>query len=82
MLVFRSSNHQNPLHGKPNQWNLPDSSVKPTDIFSHWPIDFAGSDSQTGCRYVFLAVEWESRWQRYCLEAVVDVVEEMEEKRW
>lgn len=50
---------------KPNPLASPGYSVKPTDVFSHWSIDFAGpfpEDLQTGCRFVILAVDWLSRW--------------------
>lgn len=50
---------------KPNPLGAPGYSVSPTDVFSHWSIDFAGpfpEDVQTGCKYVILAVDWLSRW--------------------
>jgi len=45
---------------KPNPLAVPGYSVSPTDIFSHWSIDFAGpfpEDVTTGAKYAILAVD-------------------------
>ena len=50
---------------KQNPLKSPGFRVTPTDIFTHWSIDFAGpfpKDSQNGCQFVCLAVEWVSGW--------------------
>jgi len=50
---------------KPNPLAVPGYSVSPTDVFSHWSIDFAGpfpEDVTTGAKYAILAVDWLSRW--------------------
>ncbi|RPB25471.1 hypothetical protein L211DRAFT_782944, partial [Terfezia boudieri ATCC MYA-4762] len=50
---------------KPNPLATPGYGISPTDIFSHWSIDFAGpfpEDVSTGARFVILAVDWLTRW--------------------
>lgn len=50
---------------KPNPLAAPGYKVQPSDVFTHWSIDFAGpfpADSESGCRYVCIAVEWVTRW--------------------
>ena len=43
----------------------PGTRARAGDVFTHWSVDFAGpfpKDSETGCEYVIIAVEWVTRW--------------------
>ena len=55
----------------------PGTRARAGDVFTHWSVDFAGpfpKDSETGCEYVIIAVEWVTRWAE--AEATLDATAE------
>ena len=49
----------------PNKFEIPGYQIQPSDIFSHWSVDYIGpfpADPRTGDLHVIIAVDWLSRW--------------------